>query len=297
MPLRQIRICLSAMLLLRTSSAETQPPKPNYVEIFGVRLPRLNWGGRWEPLVLAPGRCQAPYVFADLPPLLTRHFRVVGLTPRGCGHSETARNGYNVDRQIGELVEFLDTLGIRQATFAGHSSGRGKVVRLARRYPLRVNRIVTFDTIYRCVPDEFKSKMNLSRRWTQPFARRLAGRASCRLSRIAASSPHGSWGPGQRHWHASSASRRRSDPMAISATVPNAQAGSPALSATLRRGGISKASFFSRPFCWSPRIWTSTGLAGSLLLNNVLCAPAHRELQGNDRNRCRSSGETARMSG
>ena len=164
MPLRQIRICLSAMLLLRTSSAETQPPKPNYVEIFGVRLPRLNWGGRWEPLVLAPGRCQAPYVFADLPPLLTRHFRVVGLTPRGCGHSETARNGYNVDRQIGELVEFLDTLGIRQATFAGHSSGRGKVVRLARRYPLRVNRIVTFDTIYRCVPDEFKSKMNLSRR-------------------------------------------------------------------------------------------------------------------------------------
>ncbi len=68
MPLRLIRFCLSAMLLLRTSSAETQPPKPNYVEISGVRLPCLNWGGRGEPLVLVPGRCQTPYVFGSLPP-------------------------------------------------------------------------------------------------------------------------------------------------------------------------------------------------------------------------------------
>lgn len=34
------------------------------------------------------------------------------------------------------------------------------MVRLARRYPLRVNRIVTLDTIYRGVPDEFESKMD-----------------------------------------------------------------------------------------------------------------------------------------
>ena len=91
-------------------------------------------------------------MFGDLAPLLTGRFRVLGLTPRGCGQSGPASDGYDIDPQIDELVGFLDALGIERAAFAGHSSGGGKVVRLARRYAARVSRIITFDTVYDGVP-------------------------------------------------------------------------------------------------------------------------------------------------
>lgn len=222
MPLRLIGFCLST-ILLRTAFAETMPPRANYVEISGVRLQYVDWGGRGEPLVLVPGRCQTPHVFADLAPLLTERFRVVGLTPRGCGRSGPAPNGYGLDQQIDELVGFMDAMGIRQATLAGHSSGGGKVVRLARRYPSRVSRIITLDTIYRSIPDEFEVKMDAAVR------EKLAPPASCHCNRTGTSSPPGSWEPGQRRWHVSSANRRRSEPMERSGIVPRWKAGRPPL--------------------------------------------------------------------
>jgi pimeloyl-ACP methyl ester carboxylesterase len=129
-----------------------------YVEVGGVRLQYLDWGGRGEPLVLVPARCETPFVFGDLAPLLVSRFRVLGLTARGCGASGEAKDGYGLDLQIRELVGFLDALGIGRATFAGHSASGGKVVRLARQFPSRVTRIVTFDIIYTGVPEQFDSK-------------------------------------------------------------------------------------------------------------------------------------------
>jgi len=133
-------------------------PRAGFVEIHGVRLQYVDWGGRGEPLVLVPGRCETPFVFGDLAPLPLNGFRVLGLTARGCGASGKAPDGYGVDLQIRELVGFLDALHIKRATFAGHSASGGKVVRLARQFPSRVTRIVTFDTIYSGVPQQFESK-------------------------------------------------------------------------------------------------------------------------------------------
>ncbi len=83
----------------------------------------------------------------------------MALTPRGCGQSGPAMDGYGIDRQIDDLVGFLDAMGIQRADFGGHSSGGGVVVRFANRYPERVDRIVTFDIVYSGVPDEFGARM------------------------------------------------------------------------------------------------------------------------------------------
>jgi pimeloyl-ACP methyl ester carboxylesterase len=133
-------------------------PRVDVVEVHGVRLQYVDWGGEGEPLVLVPARCHTPFVFGDLAPLLLSRFRVVSLTARGCGSSGHAPDGYGVDLEIRELIGFLDALRIPRATFAGHSAGGGKVVRLARQFPSRVTRIVTFDTIYTGVPDDFGRK-------------------------------------------------------------------------------------------------------------------------------------------
>jgi pimeloyl-ACP methyl ester carboxylesterase len=80
------------------------------------------------------------------------------MTARGCGGSGLASDGYTLDVQIRDLIDFLDAMNITRATFAGHSAGGGKVVRLARQFPARVTRIVTFDIIYTDVPEQFESK-------------------------------------------------------------------------------------------------------------------------------------------
>ncbi len=129
-----------------------QPPETRSVEIPGVRLTYLDWGGTGEPLVLVPGGCGTAGVFDGFAQRLTSRFQVLGLAERACGQP-------GVDQQIDRLIQFLDALRIQRATFAGHSSGAGQVVRLANRYPARVSRVILFDPIYEGVPHEFEGKM------------------------------------------------------------------------------------------------------------------------------------------
>jgi len=154
-----------ALQILTIAAALQSPgvgasPTAGFVEVQGVRLQYLDWGGQGEPLVLVPARCETPFVFGDLAPLLLNQFRVLGMTARGCGGSGLASDGYSLDLQIRDLIGFLDAMNIKRATFAGHSASGGKVVRLARQFPSRVTRIVTFDIIYTDVPEQFESKFH-----------------------------------------------------------------------------------------------------------------------------------------
>jgi pimeloyl-ACP methyl ester carboxylesterase len=154
--------CLRAIAMAALLHPAMQPvsatPRTAVLEVQGVRVQYVDWGGRGEALVLVPARCETPFVFGDLAPLLVNRFRVLGVTARGCGSSGLASNSYGVDLQIRELVGFLDGMRIDRAIFAGHSASGGKVVRLARQFPSRVIRVVTFDIIYTGVPEQFESR-------------------------------------------------------------------------------------------------------------------------------------------
>jgi len=156
MLLKMFAILLAAFLATSPNAQSNgDGPRLEFAEVGTVRMPYLDWGGSGEPLVLVPARCETPYVFGDLAPLLVHRFRVFGVWARGCAASGPASDGYDLDRQIQDLVAFLDRLKIKSAIFAGHSASGGKVVRLARLFPMRVARIVTFDIIYTNVPDRY----------------------------------------------------------------------------------------------------------------------------------------------
>lgn len=139
-------------LMAFTAVLTAQPPQARFVEIPGAQLPYLDWGGTGEPLVLVPGGCGTAWVFDGFARRLTSRFHVLGLAERACGQP-------GIDQQIDRLIQFLDALRIQRATFAGHSSGAGQIVRLANRNPARASRLILFDPIYEGVPDEFEAKM------------------------------------------------------------------------------------------------------------------------------------------
>jgi pimeloyl-ACP methyl ester carboxylesterase len=156
-----LHLALNVTVVTEQTSAPP-PPRVAFVDVQGVRVQYLDWGGTGEPIVLVPGGCDTAYVFGDLAPLLTGRARVLGITPRGCGGSGIPidDSGYGVDVQVRELIGVMDALGIVRATWAGHSSGGGKVIRLARQFPDRVRRLVMFDIVYAGVPDELEGALS-----------------------------------------------------------------------------------------------------------------------------------------
>lgn len=133
---------VSALLLFKTSAlvAVDLQPTSKFVELKGLRLHYLDWGGRGDVLLFIPAGCDTPYVFGDVAPAFVDRFRVLGLTPRGCGASDRPDTGYDMETQISDIVGFLDALGIRTATLASHSMGGGRITQFARRHPLLQHR-------------------------------------------------------------------------------------------------------------------------------------------------------------
>ena len=130
----------------------------------------MDWGGRGDALLFVPGGCDTPYVFGDVAPAFVDRFRVLGLTPRGCGASHRPDTGYDMETQISDLVGFLDALSIQTATLASHSMGGGRITQFARRYPQRVNRLIYFDTVFRYVAPRLEEIID------EPIERSVGGK-------------------------------------------------------------------------------------------------------------------------
>ena len=62
--------------------------------------------------------------------------------------------------QVGDILGFMDAMGIQRCTLIGHSSGGGKITQFAHKYPERVSRLVYLDTIYGYVAPGLEEKLN-----------------------------------------------------------------------------------------------------------------------------------------
>jgi pimeloyl-ACP methyl ester carboxylesterase len=118
------------------------------VSINGARLHYLDWGGHGPVLLLVHGWNSNAHVFDDLAPRLTDRYRVVGLTLRGFGESDTVPNNYSLARYADDLRVLLDSLHFRRATIAAHSFGGWALTEMARRYPGRLDRAVYLDAAF-----------------------------------------------------------------------------------------------------------------------------------------------------
>jgi non-heme chloroperoxidase len=111
-----------------------------------VQLEVLDWGGRGKPLVFLAGGGEAAHVYDGFAPRFSARFRVLGITRRGVGASSHPAAGYDTTTLTHDIITVLDSLGIRRASFVGHSFAGSELNALAVRYPERVDRLVYLDS-------------------------------------------------------------------------------------------------------------------------------------------------------
>jgi pimeloyl-ACP methyl ester carboxylesterase len=122
--------------------------RSDFVNVNGLRLHYLDWGGDGPALVFLAGMGCSAYFYAEFAPRFTDQFRVLALTRRGHGDSDYPEIGYNVDILTEDLRQFLDTLGLEQVILAGHSMANIELCHFAALYPQRVLKLVFLDAAY-----------------------------------------------------------------------------------------------------------------------------------------------------
>jgi pimeloyl-ACP methyl ester carboxylesterase len=124
-----------------------------FVDVLGLRLHVRDTGPRDAPtLILLHGFGSSLHTWEPWALALEGRFRVVRLDLPGAGLTGADPSGdYSDERGVQILAVLMDRLGIRQATFIGHSMGGRLAWRFAADQPARVDKLVLL------APDGFAS--------------------------------------------------------------------------------------------------------------------------------------------
>lgn len=128
--------------------SSTADPEDRYVRVNGARLHYIDWGGSGPVLVLAAGLSHTARSFAEIAPAFTDRFRVLSVTRRGHGSSDSAPPSITVDMIVDDLAAFTSLFSDGPAVMVGMSFGGLEISRLARRYPKKVRALVFLDAVY-----------------------------------------------------------------------------------------------------------------------------------------------------
>ncbi|MBK8417774.1 alpha/beta hydrolase [Candidatus Villigracilis saccharophilus] len=122
-------------------------PKSDFVHVNGIRLHYLDWGGVGRTLIFLTGMGSSAYIFGGFAPRFTNKFRVLALTRRGQGDSDTPETGYDADTLTEDIRQFMDALHIKKAILAGHSLAGVELTHFAATHPTRVEKLVYLDAL------------------------------------------------------------------------------------------------------------------------------------------------------
>ncbi|HWI62374.1 MAG TPA: alpha/beta hydrolase [Symbiobacteriaceae bacterium] len=113
-----------------------------FLDVEGELLHYVE-AGSGEPLVLLHGFMEWSFTWRSVMRPLAGHSRVLALDLRGFGLSGRDRRlGHSLTDQVEVVRRFLDSLGVQQAVFCGHSMGGEIALRFALQYPERVRGLV-----------------------------------------------------------------------------------------------------------------------------------------------------------
>lgn len=138
---------------------DTSPHKSDFVNVNGVRLHYLDWGGKGPILLFLPGMGCNAHIFDQFALHFTEHFHVLALTRRGHGESDHPDIGYDIDTLTEDIRCFLDTLSIDKVILAGHSMAGVELSHFAAIYPERVLSLVYLDAAFYRNSPEFKTML------------------------------------------------------------------------------------------------------------------------------------------
>ncbi len=107
---------------------------------------RLNFYscGEGFPLIVLHGLLGSSDNWQSLSKQFSEHFRVFALDLRNHGASPHS-DGFDYPAMAGDLGEFMDSQGIKEAFLMGHSMGGKTSMQFAAQYPDRVRKLISAD--------------------------------------------------------------------------------------------------------------------------------------------------------
>jgi non-heme chloroperoxidase len=128
-------------------TVNTSNHKSDFVNINGIRLHYLDWGGEGPTLIFLAGMGASAYIFDKLAPRFNDKFHVLALTRRGHGDSDCPETGYDADTLTEDIRQFMDHLNIEKASLAGHSLAGVELTHFAATYPNRVAKMIYLEAL------------------------------------------------------------------------------------------------------------------------------------------------------
>jgi len=121
------------------------PLVPRYVTVDSTRIRYID-AGQGPAVVLIHGLAASLYSWRyALVPLAQAGFRVIAFDNRGFGFSDKPGQGYANAQYAGLLFGLLDSLGVTDAVFVGHSMGGAIAAEAALTRPERARALVLVD--------------------------------------------------------------------------------------------------------------------------------------------------------
>jgi pimeloyl-ACP methyl ester carboxylesterase len=112
-----------------------------FLELHGDRLAYRD-AGEGEVLLLIHGMAGSSAAWRYVIPQLSKKFRVIAPDLLGHGESAKPRSDYSLGAFAVWLRDFLDELGVSQATVVGHSLGGGVAMQFVYQHPDYAKRLV-----------------------------------------------------------------------------------------------------------------------------------------------------------
>ena len=136
---------------------DTSPHKSDFVNVNGIRLHYLDWGGSGPVLLFLAGLGCNAHIFDRFAPRFTDLFHAIALTRRGHGESDYPETGYDIDTLAEDIRQFMDLLQIDQAVLIGHSLAGIELSHFTALHTERVLKLVYLDAAYYRSSEECKA--------------------------------------------------------------------------------------------------------------------------------------------
>jgi pimeloyl-ACP methyl ester carboxylesterase len=120
-------------------------PDPGYVVTASGRIHYVG-AGVGEPMLLLHQTPRSSDEYHELIPLLAPHARVLAMDTPGFGASDPVDAPLSIERLAEAAADFLDALGIDEATVLGHHTGGVIGIELAASRPGRVAQLIVSAT-------------------------------------------------------------------------------------------------------------------------------------------------------
>ena len=115
--------------------------KRAYVDIPEGQI-HYQTDGTGEPLLLIHQTAISSDDYAQVIPILAKSYRVIAMDTLGYGKSDAPPRQYHIEDYARSVSSFLDALGIKKTSIAGHHTGASIAVEVAASFPERVDKLM-----------------------------------------------------------------------------------------------------------------------------------------------------------